>query len=77
MAEIGIASDGIGSASITSACEKFITSAKYTNTSNVSFTLELDIADVTGEKYVYFGLITGTSVGGAYGHMNVSEVYVQ
>ena len=76
-AEIGISSEAIGSTTIQKGCEKYATSASYASTSSVSFTHELDVSEVTGEKYVYFGLLSGTASNGAYAYMNVTEVYVE
>lgn len=77
MAEIGISTNELGSSTIQNGCEKFITSSQYKNTSNANFVVELDVSSVSGEKYVYFGLLTGTSVGGAYGYMNAKVMYVE
>jgi hypothetical protein len=77
LAQIGISSENIGSVSIESGCEKYTTSPDYKNTAYVNFTLEMDVSEVTGEKYVYYGLKTGAAVGGAYGWMVVTEVYVE
>jgi hypothetical protein len=75
-AQLGISTNPIGSVHLNT-CEKYRLSSAYANTSNVDFTHELDVSAVTGEKYVYYGLITGTSVGGAYGYLTVEEVYVE
>ena len=76
-AQLGLSSTPIGSVAIENGCESYNESSGYSNTSSVDFTHTLDVSAVTGEKYIYYGLINKKETSGAYGYLIVEEVYVE
>lgn len=77
MIGIGVSNSTIGNNSIRTACQKYKTNTGVLSTSYTPQVVELDIADLSGEFYVYPEVYCNGSSSGVYVDAKVYEVYVE